>query len=185
MKSLQQITAKNLANMIVEEEINKEDIKNMGIPVHLQEMIIQYIPIVFEDKIHNKLTTHEMKGKKFSFQSYFNTGSDMIHFNYNPEDRIFETIDYENKIVITLPFKSYKHIKNGKEILGKYYEIPYEQYFNSYNFGKRKKKKSKKKLSSDIKKRCKKKGIRLTYTRNGKRVYKSEKVLRKQLANRS
>ena len=62
------------------------------------------------------------------------------------------------------------------------------ELFNyAYKFGKRKKKKrqKKKKLSSDIKKRCKKKGIRLTYTRNGKRVYKSEKVLRKQLANRS
>lgn len=179
MASLQQITAKNLANMIVEQEINKEDIKNIGIPFHLQEMIIQYIPIVFEDKIHNKLTKYERLGGKFSFQSYFNTGSDMIYFNYNPEERIFETIDYDNRIVIKLPFSSYKHIKNGKEILGKYYKIPYEQYFNSYNFGK------KKKLSSDIKKKCKKKGIRLTYTRNGKRVYKSEKVLRKQLANRT
>jgi hypothetical protein len=179
MASLQQITAKNLANMIVEQEINKEDIKNIGIPVHLQEMIIQYIPIVFENKIHNKLTAYERLGKNFSFQSYFNTGSDMIYFNYNPEERIFETIDYDNMIVIKLPFSSYKHIKNGKEILGKYYKIPYERYFNSYNFGK------KKKLSSDIKKKCKKKGIRLTYTRNGKRVYKSEKVLRKQLANRS
>lgn len=60
------------------------------------------------------------------------------------------------------------------------------EFFNyAYNFGKRKKKKSKKKLSSDIKKKCKKKGIRLTYTRNGKRVYKSEKVLKKQLSNRS
>lgn len=179
MTSLQQITAKNLAIMIVEQEINKEDIKNIGIPIHLQEMIIQYIPIVFENKIHNKLTIYERSGKKFSFQSYFNTGSDMIYFNYNPEERIFETIDYDNKIVIKLPFKSYKHIKNGKEILGKYYKIPYEQYFNSYSFGK------KKKLSSDIKKKCKKKGIRLTYTRNGKRVYKSETALRKQLANRS
>ena len=53
----------------------------------------------------------------------------------------------------------------------------------TYNFGKKKKKK--KKLSSDIKKKCKKKGIRLTYKRNGKRIYKSEKVLKKQLANRN
>ena len=67
--SLQQITAKNLANMIVEQEINKEYIKDMRLPTHLQEMIIKYIPIVFEDKIHNKLTTHEMEGKQFSFQS--------------------------------------------------------------------------------------------------------------------
>ena len=55
----------------------------------------------------------------------------------------------------------------------------------TYNFGKKKKKKKKKKLSSDIKKKCKKKGIRLTYKRNGKRIYKSEKVLKKQLANRN
>ena len=184
MKSLQQITAKNLANMIVEEEINKEDIKNMEIPVHLQEMIIKYIPIVFEDKIHNKLTTHEMEGKQFSFKSYFKTGSEMIHFNYNTEERMFETADDENKIVIKLPFGSYKYLIDGKKILGEYYKIPYEQYDYSYNFGKKRKKK-KKKLSSDIKKKCKKKGIRLTYTRNGKRVYKSEKVLRKQLANRT
>ncbi len=62
----------------------------------------------------------------------------------------------------------------------------YTPMYTPMYFGKKKKKKKKKKkLSSDIKKKCKKKGIRLTYTRNGKRVYKSEKVLRKQLANRS
>lgn len=57
----------------------------------------------------------------------------------------------------------------------------------AYKFGKKKKKntKNKKKLSSNIKKKCKKKGIRLTYKRNGKRIYKSEKVLKKQLANRN
>ena len=63
-----------------------------------------------------------------------------------------------------------------------------ELWTYTYNFGKKKKKKKKrkkKKLSSDIKKKCKKKGIRLTYIRNGKRIYKSEKVLRKQLSNRS
>ena len=54
-------------------------------------------------------------------------------------------------------------------------------FSNPIHFGKKKKKK----LSSDIKKKCKKKGIRLTYKRNGKRIYKSEKVLKKQLANRS
>ena len=58
-------------------------------------------------------------------------------------------------------------------------------FSNPIHFGKKKKKKKKKKLSSDIKKKCKKKGIRLTYKRNGKRVYKTEKVLKKQLANRS
>tara|TARA_B100001758_G_C18261908_1_gene531507 strand:- start:36 stop:644 length:609 start_codon:yes stop_codon:yes gene_type:complete len=56
-------------------------------------------------------------------------------------------------------------------------------FYTTMYFGKKKKKK--KKLSSDIKKKCKKKGIRLTYTRKGKRIYKSEKVLRKQLSNRS
>lgn len=56
-------------------------------------------------------------------------------------------------------------------------------FSNPIQFGKKKKKK--KKLSSDIKKKCKKKGIRLTYKRNGKRVYKSEKVLKKQLSNRT
>ncbi len=184
MVSLQQISTKQMADMIVEQKITMEDIKNIRLPAHLQTMIIQYIPIILEEKIHNKLTTYENLGNRFSFQKYFNTGTDMVYFNYNTEERIFETIDDDDKIIIKLPFGSYKHLNDGKKILGKYYEIPYEQYYYSYNFGKKKKKK-KKKLSSDIKKKCKKKGIRLTYTRNGKRIYKSEKVLRKQLSNRS
>ena len=60
-------------------------------------------------------------------------------------------------------------------------------------FGKKKKKKRKKKtvrkskvkkVSSDLKKRCKKHKIRLSVKRGSKRVPKSEKVLKKQLAKK-
>ena len=40
------------------------------------------------------------------------------------------------------------------------------------------------KISSSLKKMCKKHKVRLTVKRNGKRVYKSVKVLKKQCANK-
>ena len=95
---------------------------------------------------------------------------------------------FDNIGTILLKYLSGEDEHLLKKVLIYYPEVGNKnpELFNyAYKFGKRKKKKSKKKLSSDIKKKCKKKGIRLTYTRNGKRVYKSEKVLRKQLANRS
>tara|TARA_Y100000389_G_scaffold203198_1_gene250865 strand:- start:500 stop:1672 length:1173 start_codon:yes stop_codon:yes gene_type:complete len=54
-------------------------------------------------------------------------------------------------------------------------------YGNKYDvlFGKRKKKK----LSAALKRMCKKYKVRLTTKRNGKNVYKSEKVLKKQCKN--
>ena len=42
----------------------------------------------------------------------------------------------------------------------------------------------KEKISSTLKKMCKKLGVRLTVKRKGKRVYKSVKVLKKQCANK-
>ncbi len=86
---------------------------------------------------------------------------------------LYEDVSSLRKLLVSHP-----HIGETQPELWKY----------TYNFGKKKKrkkkrKKKKKKLSSDIKKKCKKKGIRLTYTRKGKRIYKSEKVLRKQLSN--
>ena len=97
---------------------------------------------------------------------------------------------FENIGTILLKYLSGEDEHLLKKVLIYYPEVGNKnpELFNyAYKFGKRKEKKrqKKKKLSSDIKKKCKKKGIRLTYTRNGKRVYKSEKVLRKQLANRS
>ena len=88
---------------------------------------------------------------------------------------LYEDVSSLRKLLVSHP-----HIGETQPELWKY----------TYNFGKKKKrkkkrKKKKKKLSSDIKKKCKKKGIRLTYTRKGKRIYKSEKVLRKQLSNRT
>ena len=89
------------------------------------------------------------------------------------------------KLFIYYPQIEEKIIKADEAIKTKLFKT-ISPFNNTMYFGKKKKKKKKKKkLSSDIKKKCKKKGIRLTYTRNGKRVYKSEKVLRKQLANRS
>ena len=92
-------------------------------------------------------------------------------------DNIGELLYRTNKSLLRKTLIYYPEVGNKNPELFNY----------AYKFGKRKKKKrkKKKKLSSDIKKKCKKKGIRLTYTRNGKRVYKSEKVLKKQLANRS
>ena len=92
-------------------------------------------------------------------------------------DNIGELLYRTNKSLLRKTLIYYPEVGNKNPELFNY----------AYKFGKRKKKKrqKKKKLSSDIKKKCKKKGIRLTYTRNGKRVYKSEKVLRKQLANRT
>lgn len=87
-------------------------------------------------------------------------------------DNIGELLYRTNKSLLRKTLIYYPEVGNKNPELFNY----------AYKFGKRKKKK---KLSSDIKKKCKKKGIRLTYTRNGKRVYKSEKVLRKQLANRT
>jgi len=71
MISLQQISTKQMADMIVEQKITMEDIKNIRLPAHLQTMIIQYIPIILEEKIHNKLTTYENLGNRSSFQEYF------------------------------------------------------------------------------------------------------------------
>ena len=59
---------------------------------------------------------------------------------------------------------------------------------NRQQFGKKKIKRNsimkKEKISSTLKKMCKKHKVRLTVKRNGKRVYKSVKVLKKQCANK-
>jgi len=64
-------------------------------------------------------------------------------------------------------------------------------FFNMFkrNFGKRKKRKKKKvvkkkKVSAALKRLCKKHKVRLTVKRGKKRVYKSEKVLKKQCKNK-
>lgn len=60
--------------------------------------------------------------------------------------------------------------------------------FERHHFGKKKIKRKgimkKEKISSALKKMCKKHKVRLTVKRNGKRVYKSVKVLKKQCANK-
>tara|TARA_Y100000996_G_scaffold355823_1_gene296497 strand:+ start:75 stop:653 length:579 start_codon:yes stop_codon:yes gene_type:complete len=66
-----------------------------------------------------------------------------------------------------------------------YQEPPQQKksFFNMFkrNFGKRKKRK---KVSAALKRLCKKHKVRLTVKRGKKRVYKSEKVLKKQCKNK-
>ena len=68
-----------------------------------------------------------------------------------------------------------------------YQESPQKKpsFFSRFrrNFGKRKKRK-KKKVSAALKRLCKKHKVRLTVKRGKKRVYKSEKVLKKQCKNK-
>ena len=125
-------------------------------------------------------------------------------YRFEPDTKRFYTQD-DVYGAVGIPFRKFYIFDNIGEILFRYLSYGDEHLLKkvliyypvigqkhpelwkyAYNFGrkrKKKKKKKKKKLSSVIKKKCKKKGIRLTYTRNGKRIYKSEKVLRKQLSN--
>ena len=64
-------------------------------------------------------------------------------------------------------------------------QIVYEIKYARMKFGKKKKKVvKKKKVSVALKKMCKKYKVRLTVKRGKKRVYKSEKVLKKQCKNK-
>ena len=83
-------------------------------------------------------------------------------------------------IISKKPRKNYKQTRKAVRIMSpkSHYE-QMKELLRSRSFGKKKKKKTKK-ISSQLKKLCKRLKIRLTVKRGKKRVYKSEKMLKAQ-----
>tara|TARA_B100001093_G_scaffold171906_2_gene164702 strand:+ start:1996 stop:2640 length:645 start_codon:yes stop_codon:yes gene_type:complete len=176
----------------IEKAINKQKYKD----------VMDHLPgfIEFNKKLKEIFSDMAMADLMGDFRFYLGP----FIYRFGPDTKRFYTRDNVYGAV-DIPFHKFYIFENIGAILLKYLSGEDEHLLRkvliyypaigekhpglwkyTYNFGKKKKKKKKKKkLSSDIKKKCKKKGIRLTYIRNGKRIYKSEKVLRKQLSNRS
>ena len=176
----------------IEKAINKQKYKD----------VMDHLPgfVEFKKKLKEIFSDMAMADLMGDFRFYLGP----FKYRFGPDTKRFYTRDNVYGAV-DIPFHKFYIFENIGAILLKYLSgkdehllrkvlIYYpvigekhpELWTYTYNFGKKKKKKrKKKKLSSDIKKKCKKKGIRLTYIRNGKRIYKSEKVLIKQLSNRT
>ena len=174
----------------IERAINKQKYKD----------VMDHLPgfIEFNKKLKEIFSDTAMADLMGDFRFYLGP----FIYRFGPDTKRFYTRD-DVYGAVDIPFHKFYIFENIGAILLKYLSGEDEHLLRkvliyypvigkkhpdlwkyAYSFG-RKRKKKKKKLSSDIKKKCKKKGIRLTYTRNGKRIYKSEKVLRKQLANLS
>ena len=172
----------------IERAINKQKYKD----------VMDHLPgfIEFNKKLKEIFSDTAMADLMGDFRFYLGP----FIYRFGPDTKRFYTRD-DVYGAVDIPFHKFYIFENIGAILLKYLSGEDEHLLRkvliyypvigkkhpdlwkyAYSFGRKRKKK---KLSSDIKKKCKKKGIRLTYTRNGKRIYKSEKVLRKQLANLS
>ena len=196
IKPLTEKAAKVIANDYSKEQL--EELKRT-LPEYIYAPIEKIINKQKYKDVTDLLKFHE-ELKIFFMNNYFRFYLGNLKYKLTPNSQNFFAEDIKHAPYDEIPFHKFYIFDNIGDILFNYlpnkdkhllikalYYYPLireknpELWDYTYNFGKKKKKK----LSSNIKKKCKKKGIRLTYKRNGKRVYKTEKVLKKQLANRS